>query len=141
MARILIVGCGCRGRALAAELQAEGHAVRGTTRRQEALSDISATGADAVLADPERLGTLLPGIEGVSVVCWLVPRGPLGTFLERVVDTPVRGFVYDGSDGAALVRSASERWRIPVEIIEEDPGDHAAWLAAATRAAARLLGV
>ena len=35
MARVLIVPCGCRGRALAAELAAAGHAVRGTTRSPE----------------------------------------------------------------------------------------------------------
>ena len=38
LARVLIVGCGCRGRALAAELVAGGHAVRATTRRSEALA-------------------------------------------------------------------------------------------------------
>ena len=32
MARVLIVGCGGRGRALARELVAAGHTVRGTTR-------------------------------------------------------------------------------------------------------------
>ena len=32
MARVLIVGCGGRGQALARELAAAGHAVRGTTR-------------------------------------------------------------------------------------------------------------
>ena len=32
MARVLIVPCGCRGRALAARLAAAGHVVRGTTR-------------------------------------------------------------------------------------------------------------
>ena len=32
VARVLIVGCGCRGQALARELRAAGHAVRGTTR-------------------------------------------------------------------------------------------------------------
>ena len=32
VARVLIVPCGCRGQALARELRAAGHAVRGTTR-------------------------------------------------------------------------------------------------------------
>ena len=44
------------------------------------------------------------------------------------------------ADAAALARAASERWRIPVEIVQEDPSDHAAWLAAATRAVGRVLG-
>ena len=138
MARVLIVGCGCRGRSLAATLSGEGHAVRGTTRREEALGEIRASGAEAVLADPDRLATMLPQLEGVSVVCWLISEGRLETLLERLVDTPVRAFVYEG-DRPEVVRAASERWRIPVEIIEEDPGDHGAWLAAITQAVSRLL--
>jgi hypothetical protein len=139
VARVLIVGCGCRGRSLAATLVGEGHAVRGTTRRPEALDEISATGAEAVVADPDRLATILPQIERVSVVCWLVGGERVGAVLERLVDTPVRGFVSDARDGAATMRAASERWRIPVEVIEADPGDHTAWLTAATRAVGRLL--
>ena len=60
MARVLIVGCGCRGRALAAALVEDGHQVRGTTRSPDGLEAIVAVGADAVVADPDRLGTLLP---------------------------------------------------------------------------------
>ena len=60
MARALIVGCGCRGRALAGELVTAGHEVRGTTRRSERLAEIEATGAEAVLADPDRLATVVP---------------------------------------------------------------------------------
>jgi uncharacterized protein YbjT (DUF2867 family) len=133
LARVLIVGCGCRGRSLATTLAGEGHAVRGTSRRVEALSAIESTGAEAVLADPDRLVTILPLLEGVSVVCWLTGGGRLESLLERLVDTPVRGFVYEG-DRAGMVRDAHERWRIPVQIIEEDPSDHEAWLAAAVRA-------
>jgi hypothetical protein len=138
LARVLIVGCGCRGRSLAAALVAEGHAVRGTTRRSDVLEEISSVGAEAAIADPDRLATVLPRIEGVSVICWLTPPGRLEALLERLVDTPVRGFVCDGR-AAAPARAASERWQIPVEIVEETSGDHAAWLAAATQAVARLL--
>src|SRR5436190_22564671 len=123
MARVLIVGCGCRGRELAAELTAAGHAVRGTTRREKALEAISATGAEAVLADPGQLATILPRIEGVSVVCWLVRGGPLETLLERLVDTPVRGFAYEG-DRPDVVLAALDRWQVQVEGSEEDAGDH-----------------
>jgi hypothetical protein len=138
LARVLIVGCGCRGRELATALVGEGHAVRGTTRRDEALEAISATGAEGVIADPHRLATILPRLEGVSVVCWLVEGGPLRTLLERLVDTPVRGFVYEGNE-ASLVREASERWRIPVGIIDADLSDDGAWLAAAAGAVSGLL--
>src|SRR5919204_1401335 len=102
MARVLIVGCGCRGRELAAALRAEGHRVRGTTRREEGVEAIEATGAEAAVADPDRLSTLLPLIEGVSVVCWLmgtavaapevigaIHGSRLSTLLHRLVDTPV----------------------------------------------------
>ena len=42
MARVLIVGCGCRGQALAAALLEDGHAVRGTTRSAEWLAAMRA---------------------------------------------------------------------------------------------------
>ena len=72
MARVLIVGCGCRGRALASGLAERGLSVRGTTRDPARLAAIEAAGAEAVAADPDRLGTLLRPLEGVTVVCWLL---------------------------------------------------------------------
>ena len=158
MARVLIVGCGCRGRSLAAALVAEGHAVRGTTRRQAGLSEIEAAGAEAVVADPDRLGTVMVQLAGVTVVCWLMGsateaasdlHGPrLETLLERLVDTPVRGIVYEAAgsvepallaQGAAAVRAAAERWQMPAEVVEADPADHASWVAEMRAAVERLL--
>jgi nucleoside-diphosphate-sugar epimerase len=158
LARVLIVGCGCRGRALARELRAAGHAVRGTTRDPARLAEIEAAGAEAVVADPDRLGTLMTQLQGVTVVCWLMGsvdggaedlHGPrLGTLLERLVDTPVRGVVYEAGgsvapellvSGAAAVREASATWNIPAEVVEEDPSGHDAWLAAMGGAVSRLL--
>jgi nucleoside-diphosphate-sugar epimerase len=158
VARVLIVGCGCRGRALARELRAEGHAVRGTTRRPERLAEIEAAGAEAVVADPDRLGTLMAQLHGVSVVCWLMGsadgaaadlHGPrLRTLLERLVDTPVRGIVYEAggsvapellAGGAAAVREASVTWSIPAEVVEADPRDPDAWLSTMTAAVHGLL--
>jgi hypothetical protein len=159
VARVLIVGCGCRGRELAWELRAAGHAVRGTTRSREGLPEIEAAGAEAVLADPNRLGTLMRELNGVSLVCWLMGsaegetaaglHGPrLRTMLERLVDTPVRGFVYEAAGsvapellagGAAAVREASGRWSIPAEVVDTDPGESEAWLAAMAGAVERLL--
>ena len=159
MARALIVGCGCRGRELAWELRAAGHAVRGTTRDRENLADIEAAGAEAVLADPNRLGTLMRELNGVSLVCWLMGsaagdtaadlHGPrLRTLLERLVDTPVHGVVYEAAGslapellagGAAAVREASLTWSIPAEVVEADPRDPEAWLAAMTAAVNRLI--
>jgi uncharacterized protein YbjT (DUF2867 family) len=159
VARVLIVGCGCRGQALGRELRAAGHAVRGTTRRRERLAEIEAAGAEAVLADPDRLGTLVTHLHGVSVVCWLMGsaagetaadlHGPrLRTLLERLVDTPVRGVVYEAAGclapellagGAAAVREASSTWSMPAEVVETDPRDRTAWLATTTAAVGHLL--
>jgi len=141
VARALIVGCGCRGRELGRRLLEEGWAVRGTSRREEGLAAIEAAGIEAALADPERPATVLDLVGDVAVVHWLLGsatgrpedvaaiHGPrLERLLEHLVETPVRRFVYEAAgtvdpvvleSGAAAVRAAGERWRIPVEILEE----------------------
>jgi uncharacterized protein YbjT (DUF2867 family) len=111
---------------------AEGHAVRGTTRNRERCADIEAAGAEAVVADPDRLGTLMTRIEGVSVLCWLLGsvegegraalHGPrLGSMLEALVDTHVRGVVYEGPSGEDVLRF-SHTFRMPVEVLGEGAG-------------------
>ena len=143
MARVLIVPCGCRGRALARELVQAGHAVRGTTRDPAKLPAITATGAEPYVGDPDRIATLMDALAGVAIVCWLmgsvpVPAlhdGRLRMLWEKLVDTPVRGVVYEGAlpEGERVARAASERWRIPLEVLP--PGGDA-------RAAVdRLLGL
>lgn len=149
MARALIVGCGCRGRLLAQKLLEEGWAVRGTSRSEDGLAAIEAAGAEAAVADPDRPGTLLELIGDVTIVHWLLGsaqaepeviaaiHGPrLEHTLERLVDTPVRGFVYEAAGrvqphhlerGAAAVRAAGERWRIPFAVVDADPSDPQAW--------------
>ena len=161
MARVLIVGCGCRGRELAAGLIAAGHAVRGTTRDPAGLAAIEATGADAVVGDPLRLATVAVQLEGVSALAWLMAsaqgdaedvaalHGPrLESLLGKLVDTPVRSFIYEANGsaggellgaGAALVAAASERHRMPTSLIEADPTDSAAWLADGLAAVERAL--
>jgi uncharacterized protein YbjT (DUF2867 family) len=142
VARVLIVGCGCRGQALARDLVAAGHAVRGTTRSEARTEAIAATGAEPYVGDPDRVGTLMGALTGVTIVCWLlgeVPEpdlhgGRLRMLFEKLVDTPVRGVVYERAlpEGEAIARDAAERWRMPVEIVE--PGE-------ARRAVDRLLGL
>lgn len=149
MARILIVPCGCRGRALAAELVAAGHAVRGTTRG-EGVEAIRAAGAEPYVGDPDRIGTLMDALAGVTIVCWLmgtipVPElheGRLRMLWEKLVDTPVRGVIYEGGlpQGEQVARTASQTWQIPLEVLDTDPLDHDAWLRAAHAAVDRLLG-
>jgi nucleoside-diphosphate-sugar epimerase len=149
VARVLIVPCGCRGRALAAELVAAGHAVRGTTRSQADAGTIRAAGAEPYVGDPDRIGTLMDALAGVTIVCWLmgtipVPElheGRLRMLWEKLVDTPVRGVVYEGAlpQGEQVARTASHTWQIPLEVLDADPLDHDAWLAAARGAVDRLL--
>jgi putative NADH-flavin reductase len=163
VARILIVGCGCRGRRLARALIEANHAVRATTRREDELEEIEAAGAQAVIADPDHLSTLLPEIEGVSAVCWLMGtavgdeetiaalHGPrLQSLLERLVDSPARGVVYEAAgsvedtwleQGAALVGAAAETYRMPVEVVRSDPADYDAWLEEMRSAVERVLTV
>jgi hypothetical protein len=40
--------------------------------------------------------------------------------LAKLVDSGVRGFVYEEGPGAALVRTAGERWRMPVAVAPSD---------------------
>ena len=150
MARVLIVPCGCRGRALASALVADGHAVRGTTRGGGAEA-IRAAGAEPYVGDPDRIGTLMDALSGVTIVCWLmgtipVPElheGRLRMLWEKLVDTPVRGVVYEGAlpQGEDVARTASQTWQIPLDVLAADPLDHDAWLASARGAIDRLLGL
>jgi uncharacterized protein YbjT (DUF2867 family) len=130
VARALIVGCGCRGRELGERLLADGWAVRGTSRRSEGLEAIEAAGIEPALADPDRPGTILELVEDVAVLVLLLGgaagsaeeleaiHGPrLERLMEHLVETPVRGVVYEGTEGGAeIVRAAERTWRIPVQI-------------------------
>jgi len=163
VARALIVGCGCRGQALGVELIARGWQVRGTSRERARLSTIEATGIEAAHADPDRAGTILELVGDVTVVVWALgsATGPpalveavngsrLEAALERLVDTPVRGFVYEAAGsapvavleaGSLAVRTAADRWRIPVAVVTEAPDERDAWMRAMARAAGSLIGL
>ena len=160
MARALIVGCGCRGRSLGRVLLDAGWQVRGTSRTEAGIEAIEAAGLEGGLADPDRAGTVLDHVEDVAVVVWALAsatgsrdaleaaHGPrLERVLEKLVDSPVRGFVYErvGSVpdellavGVETVSSAANTWRIPVGWIDADPADPEAWVRDAERA---VLGV
>jgi hypothetical protein len=95
----------------------------------------------------------MPAIEGVAVLCLLLGsargaperlealHGPrLEMLLARLVDTTVRGVMYEAcgsvpepvlTGGSGRVRRACERSRLPFELLETPPDNHAAWLAAA----------
>jgi nucleoside-diphosphate-sugar epimerase len=160
VARALLVGCGCRGRELGRRLRADGWEVRGTSRDPRRAEEIERAGLEGVVADPDRVGTVLDRVADVAVVAWLLGsadgdadavaaiHGPrLERLLEQLVDTPVRGFVYEAAGsvrpqllahGAAAAHAAADRWRIPVETIERDPSDWRGWSAAAAEAVRRL---
>lgn len=135
MARALIVGCGCRGRELGEQLLAAGWAVRGTSRRAEGLAAIEAAGIEPALADPGRPGTILELVNDVAVLVLLLGsaggseeelaaiHGPrLERLMEHLVETPVRGVVYEGTEaGGEIVRAAARTWRIPVRTISANP--------------------
>ena len=115
-----------------------------------------------MVADPDRVASILDHVGDVALVFWLLGsalgdpeaiaaiHGPrLERLMEKLVDTPVRGFVYEGAGrvqwrhlerGAEIVREAAERWRIPVEVVTADPGDWEAWTEAMLAAAERLTG-
>ena len=77
-------------------------------------------------------------------------HGPrLERLLEHLVDTPVRGFLYEAAGtvapevlegGAEIVRAASRTWRIPGEIVNADPADPQAWVREMAAAAIGLTG-
>jgi uncharacterized protein YbjT (DUF2867 family) len=161
VARALIVGCGCSGRALGSELRDEGWEVRGTSRDEEGLVAIEAAGIEPARADPEKPGTILDLVGDVTVVLWLLGSAEgsseglaaihgdrLEALLERFVETPVRGFVYEGAGtvdprllagGAELVRKAERTWRIPVAVTETAREHGPAWVEELETAVVELL--
>jgi nucleoside-diphosphate-sugar epimerase len=162
VARVLIVGCGCRGRALARELVAAGHAVRGTTRDPANVAAIAAAGAEPYVGDPDRIGTLMEALAGVTVLCWLMGTatgdpervaalhdGRLRMLWEKLVDTPVRGVVHEVAGplppdvlerGRQVALRGHDTWHVPLELLDADPADHERWRGAAAQAVVRLLG-
>jgi hypothetical protein len=135
--------------------------VRGTTRSETGLERVEAAGIEAVIADPDAPGTILHPLDGVALIYWLLGSADgdgdavaalhgsrLKSLMARLVDTPVRGFVYEGAgsvegdvlaEGMRSVRDAHERWRIPVTVTATDPADHDPWLEEMVAAAQRLL--
>jgi uncharacterized protein YbjT (DUF2867 family) len=160
LARALIVGCGCHGRELGSELLGLGWQVRGTSRRPDELDRISAAGLEPASADPDRAGTVLELCGDVGAVVWLLGsaggdaeaiaavHGPrLASLLEKLVDSPVRGFAYEAvgsvdgemlAEGARIVERAGETWRIPVTLLDGDRGEQG-WATRTAGAVAALL--
>jgi uncharacterized protein YbjT (DUF2867 family) len=150
---------------LGGRLLADGWAVRGTSRGEEGLAAIRAAGIEPAPADPLWPGTVLDLVGDVAVVVWplgsaraegnggedevaAVHGDRLERLLEGLVETPVRGFVYEAAGtvapqalaaGRRAVESAGATWRIPTEVVAADPADPEAWAAEMAAAVGRLL--
>jgi hypothetical protein len=133
--------------------------VRGTTRSPARVDAVAAAGAEPYVGDPDRVATLMEAIAGVTIVVWLLGSasgeraeelhaGRLRMLCEKLVDTHVRGLVYEGvgslpdevlGGGAEIVRRAAATWSIPVEILGTEPAACAEWTRDAAAAVDRLL--
>ena len=128
----------------------EGHVVRATTRAEAGRAAIEATGAECWIGTPQRLGTLRAALESVTIVCWLLGTAAGGEeevralqtsrlefFLGQVIDTTVRGFLYEAAgavpgdalvEGERIVQTIAERNAIPMAVLRADPRDSGIWL-------------
>lgn len=108
--------------------------MRGTTRDPARCAEIEAAGAEPVVGDPDVVATLARSLEHVGVACVLLGSAigspdqlaalhgsRLDMLLTRVVDTTVRGLVYEAAGsvdpeildgGVALMRARCEDARI-----------------------------
>jgi uncharacterized protein YbjT (DUF2867 family) len=145
LARALLIGCGCSARGAGAVLLERGWSVRGSSRRAEGLEPIEAAGVEPVLADPDRVGTISELLGDVTVLAWLLGSAigssaelaalygeRLPSLLDALIDTPVRGFVYEATGtvpagllaaGRGRVEEIGGRSRIPVRILAADRAD------------------
>src|SRR3954447_12279935 len=130
---------------LAGALGGHRHAVRGTTRDAARRGEIESAGAEAVMADPDQVGTLIGALEHVTVALILLgsAQGPaqavaelhgtrLQMLLTRMIDTTIKGVVYEARGsvdqhllqaGAQSVRAFEERSRARTVLLEADPAD------------------
>jgi hypothetical protein len=144
---VLLVGGGCRGLALTRSLSADGHAVRVVTRSSAREAEILAAGGEAWIGDPDRIGTLRYALANVTVLLWAlgtvrVPElhgSRLEMMLERTVDTMVRGVIYEGTEGQALVERMCTKNEVPFAFLGADPADGVAWADEARRLIDQLL--
>lgn len=133
--------------------------MRGTSRRAAGLEAIESAGVEAAVADPDRPGTVLDLCGDVAAVVWLLGsaagdpgtvsavHGPrLERLIEKLVDSPVRGFAYEAAGsadpvllrtGREIVERAGERWRIPIALLSEGR-ERPGW---ADKAAAEVAGL
>ena len=161
--RVLLIGGGCRGRGLAENLVADGHAVRAVTREEANRARIEQAGAECWIGDPDVVGTLRYALENVTILVWALGtaagppedvaalHGPrLHMMLSKTIDTTVRGVVYEATGtvgaatltaGVAELRRTCGRNEIPYAVVDAEPARPEAWVAATRQAIGGLLAV
>lgn len=162
MARLLIVGGGERCVSLSQALKERGHVTRIVASGEGEREALKRAGAECWIGDPLRLATMTGALEGVTIVCWLLGDANgseeevealhdarLRAFLERVIDSTVRGVVYEASGsapesvlsrGTDVAREMTERNAIPLRLLTESPTQRERWMEEARAAVASLLG-
>jgi hypothetical protein len=113
------------------------------------------------VGDPDRIATIAPAFDHTGVACVLLGSASgspealaalhgtrLDMLLERMLDTTVRGIVYEAvgtvdadllASGAERVRYACERSLIPYVLLRADPDEHPDWRHEAIAAVERVL--
>jgi len=135
--------------------------MRVSTRRPQGRAAIEAVGAECWLGTPDRLATLRGALENVTVACWLLGTAQgeadelrelhgsrLEFFLTQVIDTTVRGVVYEAAgtvpaevlaQGARSMRRLTALNAIPGALLDADPRRLEEWSSAAQAAIGGLL--
>jgi NADPH-dependent 2,4-dienoyl-CoA reductase/sulfur reductase-like enzyme len=124
--RALVVGGGERALAVARTLAADGHAPRVVVEDPADAAAARDAGGEPWEGTPDRIGTLRYALDNVTVVLWLLGDrvegelhgSRLEMLLERLIDTTVRGFVYERGPGEALVREKCSYNEIPHAVVE-----------------------
>ncbi len=136
-------------------------AVRGTTRTEGGVAALESAGVEAHVGDPDRVATLAPALDQVTVACLLLgsATGPpeqlrqlhdtrLQMLLSRMLDTTIRGILYEASGsvgdevlgvGGRLVSRVCRDSQIPYQLLRADPADHRGWEREAAASIERLL--
>lgn len=136
--------------------------MRATSRSAARRAEIEAAGAELHVGDPDRIATLSYALDNATILCWLLGsatgeaervaalHGPrLRMLLERTIDTTVRGVLYEAAGtvdagvlagGAETVARACSYSEIPYRLLDADPADPEAWVAAARTRVGELLG-
>lgn len=162
--RVLIVGGGERGLALARILRDRGDAARVVSREPAKRAAIEASGAEFLEGDPDRIGTLRYACENVTALVWALGTATgddpekvsalhgtrLEMMLERTIDTTVRAVLYEGvgtlpddvlAQGRAVVERLCRKNEIPFAVLRADPADADAWAEAAEQEILGLLAL